>query len=201
MKISDYPLLDTLDEENEFVVETSDGTKKLTYETLKTTIQTLIESNKDGNYGDILNKVYPIGSIYLSLEDVSPAELFGGSWVQLTDCFLRAGSDTGTGGSDTTSLTTANLAAHGHSSQNPYRYMAWSRNNRSQNIIFYPTNQSSAITSTRIQASNNTSTYNDATLFSSASDTLASWTANTGSGSPFSIMPAYQNVYAWRRID
>ena len=48
-----------------------------------------------GSGGSItLNDVYPIGSIYMSVNNTSPQTLFGGTWVQLTDTFLYATSTT-----------------------------------------------------------------------------------------------------------
>jgi hypothetical protein len=50
-----------------------------------------------------LKKVYPVGSVYISANETSPAELFGGTWEQLKDRFLLGAGDTyaaaATGGS------------------------------------------------------------------------------------------------------
>ena len=37
---------------------------------------------------DIVNIIYPIGSIYISVNAVNPKELFGGEWTQIKDRFL-----------------------------------------------------------------------------------------------------------------
>jgi len=37
---------------------------------------------------DIINAVYPIGSIYMSASSTSPATLFGGTWAQIKGRFL-----------------------------------------------------------------------------------------------------------------
>ena len=38
----------------------------------------------EANLTTVLNKVYPIGAIYLSVNTTSPATLFGGTWVELS---------------------------------------------------------------------------------------------------------------------
>ena len=56
---------------------------------------------------------WPVGSIYLSLSDVSPAELFGGQWERLKDRFLLAAGDAHaigeTGGEEKVTLTEKQL--------------------------------------------------------------------------------------------
>ena len=51
------------------------------------------------NEGDFDVSNYPIGSIYFSTIDVSPASLFGGNWERLTDRFLVGAGNTYTAGS------------------------------------------------------------------------------------------------------
>ena len=52
-----------------------------------------------------LNAIYPIGSIYMSVNSTNPSQLFGGTWEQIKDRFLLACGDTyqngSIGGSDT----------------------------------------------------------------------------------------------------
>ena len=43
--------------------------------------------------------MYPIGSIYLSVNDTNPITFIGGTWEQLKDRFLLAAGDTYTAGS------------------------------------------------------------------------------------------------------
>ena len=43
---------------------------------------------------DMVDMVYPVGSIYMSVNSTSPSVLFGGTWEQLTDTFLYATSTT-----------------------------------------------------------------------------------------------------------
>ena len=41
---------------------------------------------EDANF----NKIYPIGFIYMSINETNPSELFGGEWEQIEDTFLLA---------------------------------------------------------------------------------------------------------------
>lgn len=43
---------------------------------------------------EYLAKVYPIGSIYMSVNDAEPSVLFGGTWERLKDRFLLGAGDT-----------------------------------------------------------------------------------------------------------
>nr|DAM44134.1 MAG TPA: baseplate protein [Caudoviricetes sp.] len=67
----------------------------------------------------ILSKVYPVGSIYMSVNSVSPATLFGGTWERIKDQFLLAAGDKyaagKTGGEATHTLTENEIPAHRHS--------------------------------------------------------------------------------------
>lgn len=43
---------------------------------------------------EIWDKIYPIGSIYMSVNSTNPSTLFGGKWSQLKDRFLLGVGDT-----------------------------------------------------------------------------------------------------------
>ena len=75
--------------------------------------------------------VYPVGSIYTSVNSTSPATLFGGTWERITGKFLLAATDGGaeggngsasiapgySGGEATHAITTGEMAAHTHGSK------------------------------------------------------------------------------------
>lgn len=68
---------------------------------------------KGSTWVDIL---HPVGSFYISQQSTSPASLFGGTWVQVTNAVLRgATSTTGYTGSDTHTLTVNEMPQHRHS--------------------------------------------------------------------------------------
>ena len=66
----------------------------------------------------IIDLIYPVGSIYMSANAVSPQLLFGGSWEQIQGRFLLGASGTyaagSTGGEATHKLTTNELPSHTH---------------------------------------------------------------------------------------
>lgn len=66
----------------------------------------------------LLSKTYPVGAIYLSASETSPASLFGGTWERLKDRFLLAAGDSytagSTGGEATHTLTVDEMPNHYH---------------------------------------------------------------------------------------
>ena len=67
---------------------------------------------------DIWQVVYPVGAIYMSVNSVSPATLFGGTWSRISDRFLLAAGSSysagSTGGEASHALTTAEMPGHTH---------------------------------------------------------------------------------------
>ena len=66
----------------------------------------------------VWNKIYPVGSIYMSIVESDPSTLFGGTWERIEGQFLIGCNETypnGTsGGVANTILGVANLPAHSH---------------------------------------------------------------------------------------
>lgn len=46
------------------------------------------------NFVNLLDIIYPVGSLYFSISDVSPADSVGGTWAQIKDAVLAASGDT-----------------------------------------------------------------------------------------------------------
>ena len=69
---------------------------------------------------ELINLIYPVGSIYMSVNAVDPSTLFGGTWEQIKDVFLLASGDDysigATGGEASVTLTAAQsgLPSHNH---------------------------------------------------------------------------------------
>lgn len=66
----------------------------------------------------LTDKIYPVGSIYMSVNEVSPAVLFGGVWERIENAFLLAASSahpTGErGGEERVALSEAEMPSHYH---------------------------------------------------------------------------------------
>ena len=135
---------------------------------------------------DIVNKMlktvklccHPVGSIYMSSKDTSPAELFGGEWKAIEDVFLYCAGTKhaagGTGGAETHTLTVDEMPSHAHR----HTRMPESYANTNFNV-------------------NNQANFNESVRKSSNSETVS--TEATGGGQAFSIMPPWRAVYAWER--
>jgi len=67
---------------------------------------------------DIIDLIYPVGSIYMSVNNINPTTLFGGNWDQLKDRFLLGSGDIYTngtiGGERLHTLTIDEMPGHNH---------------------------------------------------------------------------------------
>lgn len=120
--------------------------------------------------------IYPVGSIYMSVNATSPAVLFGGTWEQLKDRFLLAAGDAyaegTTGGEASHTLTVSEMPSHTHTYLDaPHLY---SERDNTLNRIICP---------------NGSETTNDMTYA----------TGSAGGGAAHNNMPPYLAVYMWKR--
>lgn len=151
----------------------------------------------DSNY----NKIYPIGSIYMSVNSTNPSELFGGEWERIQDRFLLASGTTyangSIGGEATHTLTTNEMPSHTHT-QNSHTH-----NPSSIGRNWVPNTQS--------LSRSHFSTSSSGNKYSLASDSIDDWVwgetgsttatnQNTGGGQSHNNMPPYLAVYCWVRI-
>lgn len=69
----------------------------------------------------MLDFIYPVGSIYMSVNNVSPQTFLGGTWVALQDRFLIGAGHSyavnSTGGATTHTLTVNEMPSHSHTFQ------------------------------------------------------------------------------------
>lgn len=129
------------------------------------------------NGENILSKVYPVGSIYMSLSSTDPKTLFGGTWERLKDRFLLAAGDRysagATGGEATHTLTKDEMPSHNH-----YAAINGGTDSYGQNRT------------TIGSFANKAQGYSDSsTIFA------------TGGGNAHNNMPPYLAVYMWKRTE
>ena len=113
--------------------------------------------------------VYPVGSIYMSVNSTSPATLFGGTWEQIQDTFLLSAGSTytagDTGGEATHTLTVDEIPSHNHS----------------------------------YSASTTNSNHSGGDGYHYLAQNYGTTTGNTGGGLAHNNMPPYLVVYMWKR--
>lgn len=151
----------------------------------------------------MLDICYPVGSIYQSTENVSPATFLGGTWISLSGYMLRGATsgvrqatDALDGGADTFTIGTSNMAGHTHGNKSLVGQFQGSDTQFHWNWV------SSGIISkisgqhTYMMDRVGNSSGNQAVGFK----TDASHTHdNVGSGTAISNLPKYKNVYMWER--
>ena len=124
-------------------------------------------SSSDGvNIGKI---VYPVGAVYISWSSTSPAALFGGSWAAITGRFPYFNAGTGTGGSNSHTLSVSEMPSHRHTQNVSAGDGGWAQ--RCDYV-------------------------SDGKGFTYPQGVE---TDPTGGSAPHNNMPAYQTLYAWRR--
>lgn len=162
------------------------------------------------NSKSIFDLIYPVGSIYMSVDSTSPATLFGGTWERIQDRFLLAASDTynagTTGGSSTTTLTVENLPSHSHEATSEYTggsLLIRGPSDANHNIVDDSLGNGN-ITKTAYEGdawgnSISTSSTDRAPEQINIGGTVTTTIESTGDGKPIDILPPYLTVYMWTR--
>lgn len=162
---------------------------------------------------DVFDMVYPVGSIYMSTNDVDPSTLFGGTWQRIEDKFLLSKGSSyntlgATGGSATVSLSQSQMPRHNHSTN------AHSHTTNTTGEYFVTSTQSAA-NNTRVAYSSsgnrmvdgfnttnsifhhraNTNSQSPSTKFSGGTGSTEAYS----NGSAHENMPPYIVVNVWKR--
>lgn len=122
----------------------------------------------------IINTIYPVGSIYMSMNATDPGTFLDGTtWERLENRFLLGASSTylagNEGGSATHTLTVNEMPSHSHT-----------------------------VGGVGVAAGSGSKYALDLKAYS-ASLSWRNGTSSAGSNQPFSIMPPYLAVYMWKR--
>ena len=146
------------------------------------------------------NLIYPVGSIYMSVSNTSPASLFGGTWTAFGAGRALVGINTSdtdfntaekTGGTKTHTLTTSEMPSHKHSYQVQNR-------NYSAAGLFIPTEQGSC----KKNVASGSDLYSLQPAFGGGEyDSYGYFNILTaGGGGAHNNLQPYITVYMWKRV-
>lgn len=167
-KVSAY---DTITLQDWFTSKTMGNRVKVTFPgTLVSSVPTPWVKATPPALQNILDYIYPVGSVVIRYDHHPPSDLFGGTWVRIANRFLWAVDNTGnigtTGGAKEVTLTTSQIPAHSHGSV------------YSQHVA--------GVDKTRA-------------WYSDSGSSLAYGPVYAGGGQPHNNMPPYIQVSVWRR--
>lgn len=134
--------------------------------------------------------VYPVGSVYMSINDTDPSLLFGGVWEQIKDRFLLSAGDNynagDIGGEANHTLTVDEIPSHTHTyGESGYNALI--------------TNATAAFQSGDMGVQTGTGRHYPFTT-TGAQYIRSTNTNSAGGGQAHNNMPPYLTVYMWQRI-
>lgn len=156
------------------------------------TIDALLNYYQLDNWQEIvLNIAYPVGSIYISVNNINPSEIFGGEWIQLKDTFLLACGDTYNADPTVQVIDDEEVpidtALHGEAS---HELTIDEMPSHSHNTEWSIWNQGTDV-----------STSANAVNWSSHGTTKVNGISENGGGAEHNNMPPYLAVYMWERVN
>ena len=167
--------------------------------------------------GLTFDDIYPVGSIYMSINDVSPDTLFGGTWVRIQNGRFLISAGGGTNSSET--LTEANSYT-GRGSVTTGESGWWSagetggEHDHTLTVAQLPSHRhtvgtnkdiggmtSNSVSRRQVGSSGTNRGYAFTTDSTSSNSALSfhSGTDHTGSGNSHNNVPPYLAVYMWQR--
>lgn len=167
------------------------------------------EEDTSLNKEEVCNMIYPVGSVYVSVNSANPSTLFGGTWEQIKGRFLLGQGNNVTnttnywgtydantcnfpngemGGEPLHTLTVNEMPSHTHA-QNPHGHSARAKgfNGTSNTNGFY-----------MLRRNRNDDGYDD--VSANAAIPATATNQNTGGSASHNNMPPYLVVYMWKRV-
>lgn len=146
--------------------------------------------------------IYPVGSIYMSVNSTNPSVLFGGTWTQLKDRFLIGAGTTyaagGTGGEATHKLTVAEMPKHAHDTPF-FNNMTNNGEMKSDFIGVFGKGMTASAALKEMGASSTMEMWWVSQTNTAEGNEFAYLTSSKGSGSAHNNIPPYLAVYMWKR--
>lgn len=160
---------------------------------------------------DVPSMVYPVGSIYMSLNSTNPSELFGGTWEPIEDMFLLASGSAYSAG-DIGGSADAVVVKHNHT-QNPHNHTQNAHSHGTKyNNYSYVVSETTGASNKRVTTVSSGSTYVDTASsvafhhYNVTESVTATNQAATATNKEAGVdgkgknMPPYLAVYMWQRI-
>lgn len=124
------------------------------------------------NMRNIIDNLFGVGYVWISYTDRSPASLIGGTWTPITGRFPYFNAGNSIGGANSQTLSIAQMPSHAHPYTDYHTVVQQYEGLASQPCVSYDTDNWGDGRSTKA----------------------------VGGGQPYNNMPAYQTLYAWRRV-
>ena len=143
---------------------------------------------------------YPVGSIYISVNNINPGTIFGGTWEQIKDRFLLGAGNSysagATGGEATHKLTVNEMPSHTHTQNAHYHAgLSYASPDGGGNTLVVSTyyDGSGCIELGWSRSNTGQPFDNVCTKYATATN------KNTGGSQAHNNMPPYLVVYIWKR--
>ena len=171
----------------------------------------------ESDISNMIDLIYPVGSIYMSVNSTSPSTLFGGTWEQLQDRFLLGASSNytagGTGGEATHTLTKDEMPSHTHTqnshnhTQNAHSHTSYNSNynfvevEKNTNLMLSAGRQASSGSHHYMYSDkqNAVAEYSNTANATATNQSATATNQNSGGGQAHNNMPPYLSVYMWKR--
>ncbi len=177
-------------------------------------IKSYIDASSGGS--SLLDRTYPIGSIYISATTNDPATLFGGTWEQIEGKFLLSSSTTytigSTGGEASHTLTAAETGVHQHTHSFTQPTISSHNHKITDDTYVVTTSATTGITRAGVTTGSTTNflrstggglnrggNYTDYAQPTASGGAVGNTTAASAT-SAHNNMPPYLVVHMWRRI-
>lgn len=167
---------------------------------LSTALNGKADANHTHNYCT-LNQVYPVGSIYLSVNSANPSTLFGGTWAAFGTGKVLMGVKSGGSAEATGGSETATISAHTHTTAN-HKLTIEEMPPHHHEILNYNENGVTTDTFTKNSVEGLIKkgwTGNVMTSYTGGNQAHSHGNTGSAGGSTISVVQPYITCYMWKR--